>query len=130
MIASSERREQLSEVWFSLCRFHQAYGRFPEHLQEWSEFEPRAAELLAAPRWSRSGDYEIDFVALGDASPTLLVRDPGMRWPGDPDYPHHSFRVSLRNDGALIKGDPESEDAYVWFELPPCDELGSENGGE
>jgi hypothetical protein len=128
--ASKERADQLTEVWYSLCRFHREFGRFPENLVEWSEFEPRAAELLAAPRWSRNGDYEINFDALGEPSPVLIVRDPGMRWPGDPDNPSHLFRISLRNDGALLKGDPESEDTYVRDELPPCDELDLEHGEE
>jgi hypothetical protein len=105
-------------------------GRFPENRAEWDAFEPRAAELLVAPRWSRNGDYEINFDALGDPSPMIVIADPGMRWPGDPDRTYDLHRVWLRNDGVLIGDNPNSPDPYVRRELPSCDELDLEHGEE
>jgi len=102
LFAITERIERLTEIWASLCAYRSEFGEFPRSMHEWQRFDPRASELLLAPRWSRSGDYVIDFECLHAGEPCVVVEDPGIRWPGDPDNPLESFRTALTNCGHLV----------------------------
>lgn len=108
-IAQIERVERLTAIWLSLCEFKGMEGRFPESESEWSTYEPNVPSLLRAPKWTRAGSYVVHFERLGNAAGAavesdhdLLVEDPGIRWPGNPDDSFDIWRVGLTPDGRIV----------------------------
>ncbi len=115
----NERRRKMEAAGESLERFRSENGRLPLTLDEWSLFDSRATEYLSAPNWSLRGDYATNFDRDETDREYMLLKDPGIDWPGIPaEYAAtparlHMSRVGLTSELRVVNYGWEDDHVVV-----------------